>query len=89
MRIFRHFYTYLKKKIVKTMKKIIKTIENFYFKFSFVVIYIIHKILVFLKNRLNFLKDNIFECFLRSIIDFNVLKKIISVKAYNDGRSET
>ena len=71
------------------MKKFIKTIENFYFKFSFVVIYIIHKILVSLKNRLNFLKDSIFECFLRSIIDFYVLKKIISVKVYNDGRSET
>ena len=29
--------------------------------FSFVMIYIIHKILVLLKNRLNYLKDNIFE----------------------------
>ena len=38
--------------------------------FSFVMIYIIHKMLVLLKNHLNYLKDNIFECFLRSIIDF-------------------
>ena len=70
------------------MKKFIKTIENFYFKFSFVVIYIIHKILVLLKNHLNFLKDSVFECFLRSIIDFHFSKTLISVKVYNDGRSE-
>ena len=31
--------------------------------FSFVMIYIIHKMLVLLKNHLNYLKDNIFECF--------------------------
>ena len=29
--------------------------------FSFVMIHIIHKILVLLKNRRNYLKDNIFE----------------------------
>ena len=29
---------------------------------NFVVIYIIHKILVLLKNHLNYVKDNIFEC---------------------------
>ena len=38
--------------------------------FSIVMIYIIHKILVLLKNHLNYIKDNIVECFLRSIIDF-------------------
>ena len=31
--------------------------------FSFVVIYIIHKMLVLLKNPLNYFKDNLFECF--------------------------
>ena len=31
--------------------------------FRFVMIYIIHKILVLLKNHLNYLKDNTFECF--------------------------
>ena len=36
--------------------------------FNFVMIYIIQKILVFLKFLLNYLKDSIFECFLRSII---------------------
>ena len=32
---------------------------------NFVMIYIIHKMLVLLKNRLNYLKDNIFECFFK------------------------
>ena len=32
---------------------------------NFVMIYIIHKILVLIKNHLNHLKDNIFECFLK------------------------
>ena len=31
--------------------------------FSFVKIYIIHKMLVLLKNHLNYLKYKIFECF--------------------------
>ena len=44
--------------------------------FSFAMIYIIHKMLVLLKNHLNYLKDNIFECFLRSIIDFYFFIKI-------------
>ena len=30
--------------------------------FSFVMIYIIKKMLVLLKNHMNYLKDNIFEC---------------------------
>ena len=30
--------------------------------FNFVMVYIFHKILVLLKNNLNYLKDNIFEC---------------------------
>ena len=38
--------------------------------FSFVMIYIIYKILVLPKNNPNNLKDSIFEFFLRSIIDF-------------------
>ena len=38
--------------------------------FNFVMIYIIHKMLVFLENHLNYLKDSILEYFLRSIIDF-------------------
>ena len=47
--------------------------------FKFVMIYRIHKILVLLKNHLNYLKDNIFECFFKK---YNQLlffqKKILS-----------
>ena len=35
--------------------------------FNFVMIYIIQKILLLIKNHLNYLKDDIFECFLRNI----------------------
>ena len=33
--------------------------------FGFVMIYIIHKILLLLKNHMNYLKDNIFKCFFK------------------------
>ena len=33
--------------------------------FNFAMIHIIHKILVLIKNHLNYLKDNIFECFFK------------------------
>ena len=39
--------------------------------FNFVMIHTIYKILVLIKNHLNYL----FECFLRSIRDFYFLKK--------------
>ena len=47
--------------------------------FSFIMIYIIHKMLVFLKNNLNYLKIAFLNAFLRSIIDFYLFfsKKII------------
>ena len=41
-------------------------LENFkmsLLNFNFVMIYIIHKMLVLLKNHLIYLKDSIFECF--------------------------
>ena len=44
-------------------------------KFNFAIIQIIHKMLVLLKNHVNYLKDSILECFLRSIIDFYFLQK--------------
>ena len=31
--------------------------------FNFIMIYIIHKMLVLSKNKLNYLKDSIFQCF--------------------------
>ena len=36
-----------------------------FLNFNFVMIYIIHEMLVLLKNQLNYLKDSIFECFFR------------------------
>ena len=33
---------------------------------NFVMIYIIHKMLVLLKNNLNYLKDSFFECFFKA-----------------------
>ena len=33
--------------------------------FSFVMIYIIHKMLVLCKNNMNYLKDSNFQCFLK------------------------
>ena len=42
--------------------------------FNFVMIYIIHKMLLLLKNHVNYLRNSIFECFLRRVIFF-LLKK--------------
>ena len=36
-----------------------------YLNFNCVIIYVIHKMLVLLKNHLNYLKENIFECFFK------------------------
>ena len=56
--------------IKKNTNKIIKNGFSRKFKISllnlnFVMIYIIHKMIVSLKNDLNYLKDIIFECFLK------------------------
>ena len=53
--------------------------------FNFVMIHIIRKMLVLLKNHLNYFKDNISNDFLRSIIDFHFFKKSIFFKIYNNG----
>ena len=42
---------------------------------NFVMIYIIHRILVLLKNQLNYLKDKIFECFFKKYNKRLLLKK--------------
>ena len=44
--------------------------------FSFVMIYIIRKMLVLLKNHPNYLKDNIFECFFKKYNKLLLFKKI-------------
>ena len=38
--------------------------------FNFVMIHIIHKILVLIKNQMNYLQDSISKCCLKSIINF-------------------
>ena len=37
--------------------------------FSFVMIYIIHKMLLLLKNHPEFSKESVFECFFKEYID--------------------
>ena len=55
-------------------------------KFNFLMIYIIHKMLVLLKNHLNYFKDNIFECFFKEYNRPLFFKKIYSFTTYNDGK---
>ena len=50
---------------------LLKDLKMSVLNFRLVMMYIIHKMLVLLKNQLKCLKDSIFECFfLRSMIDF-------------------
>ena len=73
---FRHFYICEKnfmKKIVEIIIKKMDLLEDskmpqeFYMilNFNFIMIYIIHEILIMLKNQLNYLKNSIFKCFLK------------------------
>ena len=43
--------------------------------FNFIMTYIIHNILVLLKNHLNYLKDNIFECLFKNYNRLSFFKK--------------
>ena len=42
---------------------LLKDLKASLLNFSFIVTYTIQKILVLIKNHLNYLEDNIFECF--------------------------
>ena len=44
---------------------LLKNLKMPFLNFRFIMIYIIHKISVLIKNQLNYLKDNIFECFFK------------------------
>ena len=58
--------------------------------FNFAMVYIIHKILVLLKNNLNYLRNNILQCFFKKynrLLFF--LKKVLFFITYNDGKSRT
>ena len=56
---------------------LLKDLKMSLLNFNFVMIYIIHKMLVLIKNNLNYLKDSIFKCFSRSITDLIFLRKLI------------
>ena len=45
--------------------KVLEDLEKSLLNFGFIMIYTIHKNLVMIKNHLNYLKDNIFECFFK------------------------
>ena len=47
-----------------------------FLNFNFVMIYIIHRILVLLKNNLNYLRESIFECFFK---EYNKLLIILNI----------
>ena len=48
--------------IYKIIKKIIERFKNDILCFNFVINYIIHKMLILLRNHLNFLDHSIFRC---------------------------
>ena len=67
---------------------LLKDLKISLLNFSFVRIYIIHKMLVLLKNHLNYLKDNIFKCFFKKynrLLFF--LKKFFFFAICNHGKS--
>ena len=49
----------------KVIKKLLEDLKMSLLNFSFAVIYIICKMSVLLKNHLNCVKNNIFECFFK------------------------
>ena len=55
---------------------------------SFIMIYTIHKILVLIKNQLNYLKGNIFECFFKehNILFIFFYFFLFFFKIYNNGK---
>ena len=64
---------------------ILENLKTSLLNFNFAVIYIIHKMLVLLKNNLNYLKDSIFEYFFKKynrLLFF--LKRITFFTTYND-----
>ena len=64
---------------------LLKDLKMSLLSFSFIMICTIYKILLLIKNHLNYLKDNIFECFFK---EYNMLliffKKLIFFIIYNN-----
>ena len=51
--------------------------------FNFLMIYKIHKMLVLVKNNLNYVKDSIFECFFKEYNRLLIFFKLIFFITYN------
>ena len=49
--------------------------------FSFIMIYTVHKILVLIKNHLDYLKDIIFQCFFK---EYNMLSIFFKLFSYHN-----
>ena len=58
---------------------LLKDLKMSLLNFSFGMIYVIHKLLVLLKNHLNYLKDSIFECFFKEYNRILFFKKNINL----------
>ena len=52
------------------------------------MIYIIPKMLVLLKNHLNYLQENIFKCSFKKYNELNLSKKLFIFIIYNDKKSK-
>ena len=64
---------------------LLKDLKMSLLNFTFIIIYKIHKILILIKNHLNYLKDNISELFFK---EYNILffkKKLAFFIIYNNG----
>ena len=66
---------------------LLKDSEMSLLNFSFIMIYTVYKMLLLIKNHLNYLRDNILGCFLNIVIYFKFfLKKIIFLVIYYNGK---
>ena len=56
---------------------LLEDLKTQFLNFNFVMIYIIHRILVLLKNNLNYLRESIFECFFKEYNKLLIILKIL------------
>ena len=66
------------KKIIKKkffLNDFLKDLKMSLLSFNFLILYIVHKMLVLLKNRLNYLKNSIFECFFNEFSRLSIFLK--------------
>ena len=72
----------------KLSKNVLEDLKVSVLNLNFVMIYITQKMLVLLKNYLNYLKNSIFECFLK---EYNRLLFFFNnfLTTYKDGKSKS